>query len=72
MDVPLGVYIDKLRHDPDVGDVEDLTHRLEHTNRRGISRGRYSEVYVTYLRDYTTSTLTQVSLSTLFYVTPAH
>ncbi len=46
-----------------VTDVEDLSDRFEHTRRKGVARGGYSEVYMTHLRDLTKSNLIQVRLS---------
>ncbi len=47
-----------------VTDVEDLSGQFEHTCRKGVARGGYSEVYMTHLRDHTKSNVIQVSLFT--------
>lgn len=52
--------------------VEDLSDQFEHTHRKGVARGGYSEVFVTHLRDHTTSSLVQVGFSIPFRTTLAH
>ncbi len=65
----LHTLIDELKQ---LTDVEDLSGQFEHTRRKGVARGGYSEVYLTHLRDHTKSNLIPVSLSACFYITLSH
>ena len=60
MDAASATLMGELRQ---VTDVEDLSGQFEHTRRKGVARGGYSEVYMTHLRDHTHSNFIQVSLS---------